>query len=183
MSKSMKILIILASIVGFLYTIGMFYNPPQILKYELTTDNYDKKEVDKELEKLNLQEQKKYLSDISSMENRLIAKEDDNEYIGDKVIKTEESNVNGLYIVFSKNDSESEKIRKIIKKYYENNNSYNYKIIYQEFEVSNLIGLGIYNRIKNESNMGLSDIPSIFLIENNKVIFETNDYKNIPDII
>ena len=94
----------------------------------------------------------------------------------------EESNVNGLYIVFSKNDSDAEKIRKIIKKYSEKENSYNYKIIYQELETSNLLGLNIYNRIKNETKIGLNDVPTIFLIESNKITFETNDYKEIPTL-
>lgn len=182
MSKSMKILIILSSIIGILYIVGMFYNPPQILKYDLTTNEYSKKEVDKELEKMNLQDQERYLTDIASLENKTIAKEDDNNYIGDKVLVEEESNVNGLYIVFSKNDSDAEKIRKIIKKYSEKENSYNYKIIYQELETSNLLGLNIYNRIKNETKIGLNDVPTIFLIESNKITFETNDYKEIPTL-
>lgn len=181
MPKSIKLLIAMVSIISVLFFIGMFYNPPQILKFDIETKGYNKNDIEKNLKDLNLQEQEKMLKEISKNETRMLDNVDDNEFIGDKILKTNEPTKNTLYIVFDKNDRNVDEIRKIIKKYNKNKDSYDYKIIYSNLEYSNLFGIDLYKSLTNKEINSLADIPTYFLVGSEKTIeFSGLDYKKLP---
>lgn len=181
MSKSIKILVAMLSISSILFCIGMFYNPPQILKFDVESKGYDKKDIEKNLEKLNLQEQEKMLKEISKNEKRMLDKVDDNDIIGDKILKTNEPEKNTLYIVFDKNDKNVDEIRKIIKEYNKDKNSYNYEIIYSNLEYSNLFGIDLYKNLTNKEIKSILDLPSYFLVGSDKKIKSSGlDYTKLP---
>lgn len=179
MPKSIKILILVIVLTTIFVPIGLYFNPTSTYSYKVRSKDNSQKEIDNKLKDMNPQEQKQYLAQVSAIESRSVLEIDDNDYIGDRVVSSDNDLSDTLYIIFSNEDSNSNKIRKIIKNYSKNKESYDYKIIYTQSEPSNLTGLNYYNKLKDTNKMGLYDVPSVFLVQNNKIVYETNNYEDI----
>lgn len=179
MPRSMKIFIGILSFLIIVVPLGYFYNPSLKLEYDVKSKSYSQESIDEMLEGKSINEQKKILEEIQSAENRSISLKDDNEYIGDKVFKDiyEVSDEDTVYIIYSKNSDN--KVTKEIKKYYKNKHSYEYKIIYLEFEPSLIAGNTYYQSLGGTQE-GFNR-NSFFLVKKGKIVLESNDYTQLPE--
>lgn len=181
MPRSFKIFIGMLVFIGITIPIGFINNKKVIYDFNPETNIYDKEKIDNDLKNKNLQEQKEELSEYSTYEQRGVHKEDENSFIGERILtQVPDENIDGMYIKFSNKQQDAQEVRKILKKYESRKNSYDYKIIYLDLESSLVTGSQIVS-----GNLGLEssiyDIPTIIIVENGKLIFGTNNFKEIPD--